>query len=132
MSHPGAARGADDAGLAAELGVLDPGLGRGDGKGHGADVAADRVEEARTRGDHAAAEEDDVGVDRVHQGDGADGQVAGRLAHQAAGQRVAGVGRLGDGLAGQTVLGQCLAGAAPIVSCASASWARLTSEVAEA
>ena len=69
----------------------------GMGKAMLADVGADVVQERRAGGDHAAAEEDDVRVDRVHQADGADGQIAGRLAHQAAGQRVAGLGGLGDG-----------------------------------
>ncbi len=53
--------------------------------------------------DHSAAEEDDVRVDRMHEANGPDGQVMGRLAHQTSRQWVAGLRGLGDGPAGQIV-----------------------------
>ena len=67
-----------------ELGEFDPGLRGRDREGHLADVAADLVQQRGAGVDHAAAEEDEVRVDRVHQRDRADGEVAGGIAASAA------------------------------------------------
>ena len=75
------------------------------GKAIGVDVVANGLEKARSRGDHAAAEEHDIGIDRVHQAHGTHGEVACGLAHQAAGQRIAGDRRLVDGTAGELISG---------------------------
>ena len=107
-------------------------LAAGMGKAILRTFAADLVQERLARVDHAAAEEDEVGVDRVHQRDGADGEVAGRLAHQAVGQGVAGRGRLGDRSAGDGSRGRAAAAGWAVAICSRASWARLTSAVAEA
>ena len=85
-----------------------------------------------SRGDHASAEEHDVRVDRVHERDRTDGQVMRCLAHQAARQRVAGVRRLRDRPAGELVAFQRSQSGLGLASPSRASWARLTSAVADA
>ena len=74
---------ADESGLAAEQCVLDARDCRRRRKRHLSDIRADVFKEGLPGRDHSAAEEDDVRVDRMHEANGPDGQVMGRLAHQA-------------------------------------------------
>ena len=103
MSDPGAPCRPDETGIPAELGVVDPRLGGGGGKGELLNLPANLLQQTLPRGDHAAAEQDDVRVDRVHQAGRADGQVSGGFVHQSQGQGVPRVGRLVDGPGGQGV-----------------------------
>ena len=104
----GAAGGADEAGVAAELGVFDPRLCGRHREGHCVNVGADIFKERLSGGDHSSAKEYDVGVDRVHEGDGTDREVMCCLTHQAARQWIAGVRRLGYRPAGELVVFQDL------------------------
>ena len=101
--HPCTAGGADEAGIATQSGVLDADLVSESGESHRPDVVANVLEEGRTGGDHPSAEEHDVRIDRVHQANRAHCQVAGGLAHQAAGQGVASDGCLVDCPTGELV-----------------------------
>ncbi len=94
---------ADEAGIAAELGVFDARLLGRDRKGHGANVGADIFKKGHARGDHAAAEENDVGVNRVHERYRADGEIVRCLTHQPARERIARVPGFRDRLARDVV-----------------------------
>src|SRR5262245_56118187 len=67
--------GADETGVAAELSVADLCLRRRYRKGQLADVMTDALQEGVSGRDHAAAENDHVRINGVHQVHGPDGQV---------------------------------------------------------
>src|SRR5262249_22376567 len=82
-------RGADEAGLAAELGVADLRLRRRYREGQPLDVPADALQERLAGRDHAAGEDHHVGVDGVHQVGRPHRQVVGRVLDDLLGQGVA-------------------------------------------
>ncbi len=69
--------GADEAGIAAELGVTNARLRSRYGKGKLANVPANPLEEAFARGNHASPKHDHVGIHRVHDVDGAHRKIKG-------------------------------------------------------